>query len=166
MSISIASSSRPGSLIHDVTHNGRMAISFYGRKFCISFRGERDFIDRCFALCVNRGISGIGARLRFPFGVSAKFAYAVTRSKDHLLNGLAEQFRSEIIMNREVAPLSETWNEDCGYDVQFDEKTIGALAMSRAIGFMDNHIEHDDFMSKIPKSGPVYGLASPFAEKE
>lgn len=146
------------SLIDDVRENGAIYLTFTGCKFALGFKGDPSFLQRCFNLCMNRGIVGPIARLRLPFGPCGRFAYVVTQSKKRIARGLAEQFRSEIIMAREVEPLSESVGEDGEYDVQWNEPVIAAMAEERARAFMEDHVENDDFITKLRKSGVTVSI--------
>lgn len=137
-------------LTDDVIAHGELTISFFGYRRALGFKGNNAFIHRCFNLCVNRGIVSTLSHLRWPYGPGEEFAYVVVETKERILRGLAEQFRSEIIMHEEIPPLNEKFDEETGeYTVEFDEPMIHALASARAADFAREHIRQDDFVTRL-----------------
>lgn len=147
-------------LIQDCQNNHPMLLSSYGNNLALGFKGEPDFIERCYNWTVNTGVIGKGARLTWYYErFTGRLAYVCPKSKEAIIKGLILQFAAEIIQSREIPPLKDIYKEDIGPILELDEIAIEKLASSRAELFMLEHVVQDDFVLNRPASlGEVYSM--------
>ncbi len=156
--------SAPVGLVADVSANGPWLISSYGEHLALGFKGNADFIERCFSWAVNTQVIGLGAQLNWFYGRDGRLAYICPKSEDVILAGLRLQFRAEIIAAREVPPLEDHTADDewAGSDeerIVYNEAEIDALAGRRAAAFMADYVIRDSFvLDKLTQIAPTYEL--------
>lgn len=151
--------------------NGTILLSNYGHEhYALGFQGPRAFINRCFNLCINRGIVFPKARMSFTWFRGVKTWYLFAPSRERILVGLAAQFRSEMIMNEEVKPLVNLSTEDSEgaitTELEFDEDALAIAATQRAEAFFAGTIVHQHFMNHQEGNddetlAPVYAFHDP-----
>ncbi len=140
---------------------GEWLISSYGENLALGFKGSPSFIRRCYNWAVNTCVIGRGQSLHWYYeAVTGKLAYVCPRDMAAIEAGLAAQFRAEIIQNREVPLLKDSWDDETESPVvEFDEARIDAMASQRAKAFMTDRIVRDNFvLSRASDVAPIYGL--------
>lgn len=144
--------------IHD--DEGEWLLSSYGLNLALGFKGTPEFIQRCFSWATNTGVIHKGQSLNWYYeAVTGKIAYVCPKDVAAIERGLALQFRAEIIMNREIAPLKEGWTENDEWELEYDEPAIERLAGQRARQFMEERVVRDNFVLGWPQDvGTVYSV--------
>ncbi len=140
---------------------GEWLISSYGENLALGFKGSPSFIRRCYNWAVNTCVINRGQSLHwYHEAVTGKLAYVCPRDIAAIEQGLAAQFRVEIIQSREVPLLKDGWNDETESPViEFDEARISVLASARARAFMADRIVRDNFvLSRCSEVAAVYGL--------
>lgn len=140
-----------------VEETGEFLISYYGAQMALGFKGDLNFIRRCYNWAENTGVVGKGASLHWFYDENGKMAYVCPPTKEHIRNGLILQFRAEIIYEQEVKPLREEWSDDNGLMIEYDEVAVESLAAQRADDFIANRLVPDCFLVNNPRNiGHVY----------
>ncbi len=131
----------------------------YSGEYALGFRGDADFIRRSCNFILNNSISN--RRLHKFYEC---FAYIIIETKEKLIEGLINQFRGEIILNREVPYLSEKFDEDTQeFVTRHDDAKIESLATERAHRFMNERIIYENFMMLNAEiSTPAYEIQMDF----
>jgi hypothetical protein len=142
---------------------------WWGSNIALGFKGDPTTpveslaaIERCYNWASNTGVTR--GRLHWLYD-TASIGYVVSCPAD-LLRGLISQFRADIIMSREVPPLTDAFVEDEEKDtaetiIEYDDPRIEGMATERAHRFMAERIEQDNFLnSMVHSSGPVYSLGN------
>jgi hypothetical protein len=143
--------------------SGKFLLSFYGNILALGFKGEKDFIRRCHNWAHNYSITSGG--LHWFYEQGGALAYVLVKSRDDILRGLAQQFRADIIISREILPLKEELNYEFDPEneesaLKYNEKKIEKLAWERAENFFKERVELENFLSRIPTSiAPAYEVS-------
>lgn len=139
---------------------GDFLISYYGAQMALGFKGPLDFIRRCHNWAENTCVIGKGASLHWFYGEDGNMAYICPQTREDIHRGLVSQFRAEIIRDKEVPLLKNEYDEDSGWDIEFDEAEIEKLAIQRADDFINNRIKQDYFLVNDPKNiGYIYNYS-------
>ncbi len=167
-------------LVEDVASHSPWLITHWGTQLAIGFRGDAAYHQRCFNWAHNHGVT-LGS-LHYPYDRSAPLAYIVVREKrnaddevevpslTYLIAGLRAQFRTEIIMAKEIAPLAvrtilpdEPEVDDAvTVEEDLDDERIEALAAERATQFLKTHFLATSFLRHEPHSyAPVFETHEP-----
>lgn len=160
-------------LIQDVQANTPWLISSYGENLALGFKGDPDFIERCYNWATNTGVIGKGARLNWYYErITGRLAYVCPKNVDVILAGLKLQFRAEIIMAHEVSPLhdrtqDDDWEGEGEMRIGYDEDKIDSLAAQRADAFMRDHVIRDSFvLDKLTQTAPIYSLGTLLSDSD
>ncbi len=140
---------------------GEWLISSYGENLALGFKGSPSFIRRCHNWAVNTCVINRGQSLHwYHEAVTGKLAYVCPRDMAAIENGLAAQFRIEIILAQEVPLLKNGWDDETEWPVvEYDEAAIERLARQRAQTFMRDRIVRDNFvLSRCSDIATVYGV--------
>ncbi len=114
---------------------GQMLLSRYGNTFALAFKGDADFIKRCYNFAHNFCVTN-GALIELTQDMS----YVLT-SHEKLMKALALYFYADVIRNKEV---SVSFDDD--YNITVDEVAAEKLAAEKAQAFFDTNIIKENFM--------------------
>lgn len=149
---------------------GRFLLSHYGAGFALGFKGDPDFIHRCFNWAMNTGMISVNARLNWFYErETGRLGYVCVSSKDKVYRALVSQFRAEIVLDGEVEPVYVDSVDSAETDLQdseepngelvYDDAAIQRLAEERAREFMDTRIVPDNFfLQQTTTMAHVYGM--------
>lgn len=131
---------------------------WWGNGIAFGFKGDLDGINRCYNWASNMGVTH--GRLHWLYDRES-IGYILT-TNEALLKGLTMQFRGEIIMGKEIAPIKDYIDEVTDEVVlEYNETMIDALARERAEIFVHEKIINDNFMSNSVNSlGPIYSMGN------
>jgi len=143
---------------------GQFLLTHWGDSLALGFRGEPDFIRRCYNWAINRDVAK--GELHWPFDKDGRLAYVLVENHAAIERGLAEQFRDEIILTHEVPWEREArWDNeaDIYFEGEVNQTKVDQLAAKRAADFMATHVTSEPFLLKLPTSlAPVYETAGSF----
>lgn len=161
-------------LTDDVAANGPFMLAHYGAYYALGFKGEPDFIQRCFNWAVNTGVIGPGGQIQWFYEAeTGRLAYVCPKSLHAIKRGLFLQFQAEIIQAKEVALKADHSRDDEWIDVHhagnkfdgtplidYNDYQIARLAGKRVKEFLRDHVVKDAFFLRKSESvGPIYGMA-------
>ncbi len=139
--------------------SGTFLLSHYGSEggLALAFRGDRSFRERCYNWAYNCGATN-GALHPF-YEESGNFSYICIKDVATLNKALVLQFANEIRLAKEVPLLQDSWDEDTGAVIEYNEPAIDRLARQRADSFLADKIVLENFQYRhITTCAPIYGL--------
>lgn len=142
-------------------------LAHYGSNLALGFKGEPDFIRRCFNWAMNTGVIRSAGQLSWYYEQdTGRLAYVCPKSMKAIKMGLFLQFQAEIILNKEI-PLKndrskeENWEDSDLPLIEHQDQKIARLAAKRVKEFMKDHVIFDSFfLKRIESVAMPYGLAS------
>jgi len=114
---------------------GEMLLSRYGNTYALAFKGDSNFIKRCYNLAFNFCMTN-GALIELTQNMS----YILT-SQEKIINSLKLYFYAEVIRNKEV---KVEFDDD--YNITVDEDAAEKLSGEKAQAFFDTKIVKENFM--------------------
>jgi hypothetical protein len=114
---------------------GEMLLSRYGNIYALAFKGNSDFVTRCYNFAFNFGVTN-GSLIELTQDMSY-----VLSSQEKILKALKLYFYGEVIREKLVRV---DFDEDCNISV--DEVAAENLAAEKAQAFFDNKIQKENFM--------------------
>lgn len=158
-------------LLQDVQNNGPFMLAHYGSNLALGFKGEPDFIRRCFNWAMNTGVIRSAGQLSWYYEQdTGRLAYVCPKSMKAIKMGLFLQFQAEIILNKEIQLLVDHSRDDEWIEenketvipiVQHQDQKIARLAAKRVKEFMKDHVIFDSFfLKRIESVAMPYGLAA------
>ncbi len=150
------------SIRDDVPANGQLFLSSHSRGYALVFKGDTEFINRWYNWATNCGVISANSSLNwFLEQGTGRIAYVCPQTHECVERGLIKQFSWEIIRDREIPLLRDTFDPETEEPlIEFDDRAIGVLAAARARAFMAEFITADTTILSRPKQiAPIYGLS-------
>lgn len=158
---------------------GNLYLCSYSSGIALLFEGDEDFIQRWYNWAVNTGLLGSLSRLNRWAHPRGSVGYVIIRAKwftdpvsrettryepmEQIQNALTAQFRAEMIMNREIAPLQDRWSDEtCEYTLEYDEVRLARESRARAAAFLDTHFKRSGgILNNVPHGDGAYSVNLP-----
>lgn len=161
-------------LLDELSDANQFLLTFYGSKLALGFRGAPSFIERCFNLAYNTGMTngrlhwlsqGINQRRALGYvviGSKREKGGEVLSPEERLVRGLQNQFYQELRANGDITPL-KPYDCETGEGPDYDEAELEARSKRLAEEFRATRIVAECFLEPPERSmAQVYG--APMAE--